>query len=36
MEYIDGQLVTVRDRMEDAKHTDGESRTRMLQEVRSN
>jgi hypothetical protein len=33
MEYIDGQLVTVRDRMESAKVTEGESRTQVLQDM---
>ena len=32
-EYIDGQLVSVRDRMETAKATEGDSRTKALQEV---
>lgn len=33
MEYVDGQLVAVRDRMQEAKETDGESRTQVLQDV---
>lgn len=33
-EYIDGQLVAVRDRMESAKTTEGESRTEVLKNVR--
>jgi hypothetical protein len=33
MEYVDGQLVIVRDRMADAKATEGESRTKVLQDV---
>jgi hypothetical protein len=33
MEYVDGQLVGVRDRMTSAKATEGESRTKVLQEV---
>ncbi|KAG5220001.1 hypothetical protein IMY05_C4702000500 [Salix suchowensis] len=33
MEYVDGQLVAVRDRMQEAKQTDGESRTQVLQDV---
>lgn len=33
MEYVDGQLVGVRDRMEDAKNTEGETRTQVLQDV---
>ena len=32
-EYVDGQLVTVRDRMEAAKATEGQSRTDVLKEV---
>ncbi|KAF5347588.1 hypothetical protein D9756_010708 [Leucocoprinus leucothites] len=32
LEYIDGQLVTVRDRMQTAKETEGESRTDVLKE----
>jgi hypothetical protein len=32
-EYIDGQLVGVRDRLEEAKATEGDSRTKALQEV---
>lgn len=35
MEYVDGQLVSVRDRMESAKATEGESRTQALQDVSS-
>jgi len=34
MEYVDGQLVGVRDRMASAKATEGESRTKVLQDVR--
>jgi len=33
MEYVDGQLVGVRDRMASAKATEGESRTKVLQEM---
>ena len=33
MEYVDGQLVGVRDRMADAKAAEGESRTQVLQDV---
>lgn len=33
MEYVDGQLVAVRDRMQEAKETDGESRTQVLQDL---
>jgi hypothetical protein len=33
MEYVDGQLVTVRDRVADAKETEGASRTEVLQDV---
>jgi len=33
LEYVDGQLVGVRDRMADAKATEGESRTKVLQEI---
>lgn len=33
LEYVDGQLVGVRDRMSEAKNTDGQSRTQALQEV---
>ncbi|KAF9488921.1 hypothetical protein BDN71DRAFT_1456787 [Pleurotus eryngii] len=33
MEYVDGQLVAVRDRMQEAKQTDGESRTQVLQNL---
>ena len=33
MEYIDGQLVSVRDRMEEAKSKDEMNRTQVLQEV---
>ena len=32
-EYIDGQLVSVRDRMETAKATEGQSRTQVLKDV---
>ena len=32
-EYIDGQLVLVRDRMAEAKATEGDSRAKALQEV---
>lgn len=35
MEYVDGQLVGVRDRMASAKATDGESRRQVLKDVRS-
>ena len=35
MEYVDGQLVGVRDRMASTKATEGESRTKVLQEVRT-
>jgi hypothetical protein len=34
MEYVDGQLVGVRDRMASAKATEGESRSKVLQDVR--
>jgi len=33
MEYVDGQLVSVRDRMADAKAAEGESRMQVLQDV---
>ncbi|OJT01692.1 hypothetical protein TRAPUB_7748 [Trametes pubescens] len=33
LEYVDGQLVGVRDRMSEAKNTDGQSRTQALQEL---
>ena len=33
MEYVDGQLVSVRDRMEEAKSSDEMNRTQVLQEV---
>ncbi|CDO71185.1 hypothetical protein BN946_scf184845.g55 [Trametes cinnabarina] len=33
LEYVDGQLVGVRDRMNEAKETDGMSRTQVLQEM---
>ena len=33
LEYIDGQLVAVRDRMETAKQTEGHTRTDVLKEV---
>jgi hypothetical protein len=33
LEYVDGQLVTVRDRVEDAKETEGVSRIEVLQNV---
>ncbi|KAL7283990.1 hypothetical protein ACG7TL_001263 [Trametes sanguinea] len=33
LEYVDGQLVGVRDRMSEAKETDGMSRTQVLQEM---
>ena len=33
LEYVDGQLVTVRARMEEAKKSDESSRTKVLQEV---
>ena len=33
MEYVNGQLVGVRDRMTSAKAAEGESRTKVLQEV---
>jgi hypothetical protein len=33
LEYIDGQLVAVRDRMAEAKATDGESRTEVLKDA---
>lgn len=33
MEYVDGQLVSVRDRMESAKVNEDESRTQVLQDV---
>jgi hypothetical protein len=32
-EYIDGQLVSVRDRMETAKATEGQTRTQVLKDV---
>jgi hypothetical protein len=35
MEYVDGQLVGVRDRMASAKVTEGESRSKVLQDVRA-
>ena len=35
LEYVDGQLVSVRDRMAAAKVTEGQSRTQVLQDVRS-
>jgi hypothetical protein len=35
MEYVDGQLVGVRDRMTSAKAAEGESRTKVLQEVQT-
>jgi hypothetical protein len=35
MEYVDGQLVGVRDRMASAKVTEGESRSKVLQDVRT-
>ena len=35
MEYVDGQLVGVRDRMAEAKVNEGESRTQVLQDVSS-
>ena len=35
LEYVDGQLVTVRDRMQEAKEDENQSRTQALQEVRS-
>ena len=35
MEYVDGQLVSVRDHMPSAKATGGESRTKVLQEVQT-
>lgn len=34
LEYIDGQLVAVRDRMAEAKVTEGQSRTEVLKDVR--
>lgn len=34
LEYVDGQLVTVRDRMDEAKADENQSRTQALQEVR--
>ena len=34
LEYVDGQLVTVRDRMQEAKEDENQSRTQALQEVR--
>ncbi|KAL0961531.1 hypothetical protein HGRIS_006470 [Hohenbuehelia grisea] len=33
LEYVDGQLVSVRDRMREAKVTDGQSRTQVLQDM---
>ncbi|KXN83436.1 hypothetical protein AN958_01450 [Leucoagaricus sp. SymC.cos] len=36
LEYIDGQLVAVRDRMESAKQTEGESRTDVLKSLFQN
>ena len=33
LEYIDGQLVAVRDRMAEAKATEGQSRTEVLKDV---
>jgi hypothetical protein len=33
MEYVDGQLVSVRDRMAEAKANENESRTHVLQDV---
>ncbi|KZT70697.1 hypothetical protein DAEQUDRAFT_667430 [Daedalea quercina L-15889] len=33
LEYVDGQLVTVRDRMEEAKEDENQSRTQALQEL---
>ncbi|KDQ28505.1 hypothetical protein PLEOSDRAFT_1077308 [Pleurotus ostreatus PC15] len=33
MGYVDGQLVAVRDGMQEAKQTDGESRTQVLQDL---
>ncbi|KIM82651.1 hypothetical protein PILCRDRAFT_7573 [Piloderma croceum F 1598] len=33
MEYVDGQLVGVRDRLASTKATEGESRTKVLQEL---
>ncbi|TCD61093.1 hypothetical protein EIP91_009046 [Steccherinum ochraceum] len=33
LEYVDGQLVGVRDRMREAKETDGQSRTQVLKEM---
>jgi hypothetical protein len=33
IEYVDGHLVSVRDRMAEAKATEGESRRKVLQEV---
>jgi len=33
LEYVDGQLVTVRDRIEHAKQTEGESRTDVLRDL---
>ena len=35
LEYVDGQLVGVRDRMSEAKASEDKSRTQVLQEVRS-
>lgn len=35
LEYVDGQLVGVRDRLAEAKVTEGDSRTKALQEVRA-
>ena len=34
LEYVDGQLVTVRTRMAEAKRSEGTSRTQVLQDVR--
>ena len=34
LEYVDGQLVGVRDRMREAKASEDKSRTQVLQEVR--
>jgi len=33
LEYVDGQLVAVRDRMETAKATEGQSRTDVFKDV---
>jgi len=33
MEYVDGQLVSVRDRIADAKANENESRTQVLQDI---